>query len=168
MTPTPNPTAEQVQKIREAIFAQSQRERDQARGSGLYYPSIEAAETIIQAAGLISEGAPSAERGTRSKYISPSLPGMIRNLWKDDPSENSVRTALKLAGDLIQELIDLRVAEGAPSEEQIERARVEIENITQAAQKSLCGSEPDHAGIYESAERALAALDGAPEPEVKP
>jgi len=41
-------------------------------------------------------------------YISPSLPGMIRNLWKSDPSERSVRTALNLAGDLIQELIDLR------------------------------------------------------------
>ena len=33
-------------------------------------------------------------------YISPSLPGMIRNLWKSDPSERSVRTALNLAGDL--------------------------------------------------------------------
>ena len=41
-------------------------------------------------------------------YISPSLPGMIRNLWKSDLSERSVRTALNLAGDLIQELIDLR------------------------------------------------------------
>lgn len=47
----------------------------------------------------------------------------------------------------------------------IERARVEVESINQAAQKSLCGSEPDHAGIYEGAARALAALDGAPEPE---
>lgn len=46
----------------------------------------------------------------------------------------------------------------------IERARVEVESINQAAQKSLCGSEPDHAGIYEGAARALAALDGAPEP----
>lgn len=41
-------------------------------------------------------------------YISPSLPGMIRNLWNSDLSERSVRTALNLAGDLIQELIDLR------------------------------------------------------------
>ena len=41
-------------------------------------------------------------------YISPSLPGMIRSLWKSDLSERSVRTALILAGDLIQELIDLR------------------------------------------------------------
>ena len=45
---------------------------------------------------------------TMTTYISPSLPGMIRNLWKSDPSERSVRTALNLAGDLIQELIDLR------------------------------------------------------------
>ena len=45
---------------------------------------------------------------TMPTYISPSLPGMIRNLWKSDPSERSVRTALNLAGDLIQELIDLR------------------------------------------------------------
>lgn len=54
--------------------------------------------------------APQAESTPKSSYISPSLPGMIRNLWRSDPSENSVRTALKLAGDLIQELIDLRAA----------------------------------------------------------
>ena len=32
--------------------------------------------------------------------------------WKGDPSEQSVRTALALAGDLIQELIDLRESMG--------------------------------------------------------
>lgn len=44
---------------------------------------------------------------------------MIRNLWKSDPSEASVRTALKLAGDLIQELIDLKAAlsRTAPADE---------------------------------------------------
>ena len=50
-------------------------------------------------------------------YISPSLPGMIRNLWKSDPSERSVRTALNLAGDLIQELIDLRDQPAADHQE---------------------------------------------------
>ena len=44
----------------------------------------------------------------RSTFISPRFPDQIRNLWKSDPSEQSVRTALALAGDLIQELIDLR------------------------------------------------------------
>ena len=50
-------------------------------------------------------------------YISPSLPGMIRNLWKSDLSERSVRTALNLAGDLIQELIDLRDQPAAEHQE---------------------------------------------------
>ena len=59
--------------------------------------------------------APQADSVPTSKYISPHLPSMIRNLWKSDPSENSVRTALKLAGDLIQELIDLRAAPVQPS-----------------------------------------------------
>ena len=59
--------------------------------------------------------APQAESEPRSSYISPALPGMIRNLWRSDPSENSVRTALKLAGDLIQELIDLKASPVLPS-----------------------------------------------------
>ena len=54
---------------------------------------------------------------TMPTYISPSLPGMIRNLWKSDPSERSVRTALNLAGDLIQELIDLRDQPAADHQE---------------------------------------------------
>ena len=49
-------------------------------------------------------------RVSRSTFISPRFPDQIRNLWKGDPSEQSVRTALALAGDLIQELIDLREA----------------------------------------------------------
>ena len=48
----------------------------------------------------------------RSTFISPRFPDQIRNLWKSDPSEQSVRTALALAGDLIQELIDLRESMG--------------------------------------------------------
>ena len=48
----------------------------------------------------------------RSTFINPQFPGMIRNLWRDDPSERSVRIALALAGDLIQELIDLRESMG--------------------------------------------------------
>lgn len=61
---------------------------------------------LVAAAGA----APQEAKPGRSTYINPSLPGMIRNLWKSDPSEASVRTALGLAGDLIQELIDLRAA----------------------------------------------------------
>ena len=50
------------------------------------------------------EGGPAG----RSTFISPRFADLIRNLWRDDPSERSVRIALALAGDLIQELIDLR------------------------------------------------------------
>ncbi|MFA5901377.1 MAG: hypothetical protein WC829_19920 [Hyphomicrobium sp.] len=72
-------------------------------------------EEIMRAALEAAAGvAPQAESAPTSKYISPHLPSMIRNLWKSDPSENSVRTALKLAGDLIQELIDLRAASVQP------------------------------------------------------
>ena len=56
----------------------------------------------------IPEGGPVS----RSTFISPRFPDQIRNLWRDDPSERSVRTALALAGDLIQELIDLRESMG--------------------------------------------------------
>ena len=49
---------------------------------------------------------------SRSTFISPRFPDQIRNLWKGDPSEQSVRIALALAGDLIQELIDLRESMG--------------------------------------------------------
>lgn len=45
-----------------------------------------------------------------AKYINPKLPGMIRDLHKGDPSMNSVKMMLALAGDLVQELIDLRAA----------------------------------------------------------
>lgn len=45
-----------------------------------------------------------------AKYINPKLPGMIRNLYRDDLGEGSIQTMLNLAGDLIQELIDLRAS----------------------------------------------------------
>ena len=74
-------------------------------------------------------------------YISPSLPGMIRNLWKSDLSERSVRTALNLAGDLIQELIDLRDQPAAehqeppnaddPTDAEVRAAAVEFEQHEQ-------------------------------------
>ena len=53
---------------------------------------------------------------SRSTFISPRFPDQIRNLWKGDPSEQSVRIALALAGDLIQELIDLRESMETTSE----------------------------------------------------
>lgn len=47
----PTLTDAAVQHVRETVFAQSQRERSTgACGSGLYYPSIEAATTILRAA----------------------------------------------------------------------------------------------------------------------
>ena len=73
-------------------------------------------------------------------YISPSLPGMIRNLWKSDPSERSVRTALNLAGDLIQELIDLR---DQPAAEHVEGKQADPTDAeVRAAEKALDGGEP--------------------------
>ena len=45
-----------------------------------------------------------------AKYISPELPGMIRNLYRDHLGEWSIQNMLNLAGDLIQELIDLRAS----------------------------------------------------------
>ena len=53
-----------------------------------------------------------ADQARVSTFISPRFPDQIRNLWKGDPSEQSVRTALALAGNLIQELIDLRESNG--------------------------------------------------------
>lgn len=70
--------------------------------------------------------APQTVSAPKSSYISPSLPAMIRNLWKSDPSENSVRTALKLAGDLIQELIDLKASPVLPSSTVDEDALAEV------------------------------------------
>ena len=83
--------------------------------------------TLARAALVAAAGAaPQAESVPTSKYISPHLPSMIRNLWKSDPSENSVRTALKLAGDLIQELIDLRAAPVQSSSTVDEAALAEV------------------------------------------
>lgn len=44
-----------IQRVREAVFAQSQRERGIVSGSGLYYPSIEAARIILNAAISMSD-----------------------------------------------------------------------------------------------------------------
>ncbi len=105
MTPTPNPTAEAVQKLREAVFAQSQRERDKcATGSGLYYPSIEAAETIIRAVGLLSEGAPSEEQIERAAKA--YLNGGIYTLESDGEHHARMRAALTAAGVAPQELTE--------------------------------------------------------------
>ena len=51
MTTKEEPTDAQIQRLREAVFAQSQRERQHPDGrAGLYYPSIEAARTMLLAA----------------------------------------------------------------------------------------------------------------------
>lgn len=91
--------------------------------------------------------APQADSVPTSKYISPHLPSMIRNLWKSDPSENSVRTALKLAGDLIQELIDLRAAPVQPTRTVDEAAITEVINQTIEAMPHARRLYPD---IYAS------------------
>lgn len=44
------PSDAQVQRLREAVFAQSQKARRTTRDGGLYYPSIDAAKTILRAA----------------------------------------------------------------------------------------------------------------------
>lgn len=94
-----------VTKTAETVLAVAQVLRE--AGDSAYLPDVERA---LREAGLLVSDAPSEEQMSKSKYISPALPGMIRSLWKSDPSEASVRTALKLAGDLIQELIDIRAA----------------------------------------------------------
>lgn len=121
MTTTPNPTAEAVQRLREAVFAQSQRERDKgATGSGLYYPSIEAAEVIIRAVGLLSEGAPS--------YYDIVLDGPPEHLAGRFVEVETPDGASVKLGDWIERddgYWVLRIpahALGAPSEEQIEQA----------------------------------------------
>lgn len=59
--------------------------------------------------------APQAESEPKSSYISPQLPAQIRGLYRADLREKSIQTMLDLAGDLIQELIDLRAAPVLPS-----------------------------------------------------
>lgn len=108
------------------------------RGSLLH---VAARAALVAAASV----APQAESVPTSKYISPSLPGMIRNLWKSDPSENSVRTALKLAGDLIQELIDLRAAQAQPSSTVDEAALIreaKAEALEEFASQMATGFNP--------------------------
>lgn len=59
---------------------------------------------------LPSSGAPQEESVPKSSYISPNLPAQIRGLYRADLREKSIQTMLDLAGDLVQELIDLRAA----------------------------------------------------------
>lgn len=103
-------------------------------------PFLKDARTALEAA---QGAAPQAEGVPKSTYISPNLPGMIRNLWKSDPSENSVRTALKLAGDLIQELIDLRAAPVLPSSTVDEGKIAEVVREAKTSWLRACGT-PGH------------------------
>lgn len=98
-------------------LAEAEVRKTPAEGNPISEPGVTKDIAFVRGAvfGAAQGAAPEAESAPTSSYISPSLPGMIRNLWKSDPSENSVRTALKLAGDLIQELIDLRAAPVQPS-----------------------------------------------------
>jgi len=109
---TKEPTEAQVEAAAREWYEQANGYETWASASGKHQQvvKVRAARALVAAAGA----APQAESVPTSKYISPHLPSMIRNLWKSDPSENSVRTALKLAGDLIQELIDLRAASAQP------------------------------------------------------
>lgn len=109
---TNEPTEEQIEA---AALAMHRLPVNIGGGRGFSY-YVEPARAALEAAARAAQGAaPQAKSVPKSIYISPSLPGMISNLWKSDPSENSVRTALKLAGDLIQELIDLKAAPVLPS-----------------------------------------------------
>ncbi|MFY9329534.1 MAG: hypothetical protein WAO76_16180 [Georgfuchsia sp.] len=106
-------------------------------------------EEIMRAALVAAAGvAPQAESIPTSKYISPHLPSMIRNLWKSDPSENSVRTALKLAGDLIQELIDLRAAQVQPSNTVDEAALIREAKAEALEEASLAYGSGQLSGIF--------------------
>lgn len=105
------PTEAQVEAAAKAIYSVQ-------RPGGAWHENQQPRwhRKLARAALVAAQGAaPQAESAQKSSYINPNLPGMIRNLWKSDPSENSVRTALKLAGDLIQELIDLQSAPVLPS-----------------------------------------------------
>lgn len=106
------PTESQVEAAAKVLLRDYQSEYD----GGDVSEFLEVARAALEAAARAAQcAAPHAGSSPTSSYINPSLPGMIRNLWKSDPSENSVRTALKLAGDLIQELIDMKAAPVLPS-----------------------------------------------------
>lgn len=57
-----------------------------------------------------------------ARYINPKLPSVIRGLYRADLRERSIQIVLDLAADLVQELIDLRAAEPAVTDEMVERA----------------------------------------------
>ena len=153
---TNEPTEAQVEAAAKAIGITVINSRGAARfgwdditeaEKALYMRGARAA--LVAASRAAQGAAPQAESVPKSTYISPSLPGMIRNLWKSDPSENSVRTALKLAGDLIQELIDLKAAP-APSSgvDEIWRGRIVTASFENGTGDLDCGLEececPEH------------------------
>ena len=65
-------------------------------------------------------------RVSKSTYISPRLPAQIRGLYRADLREKSIQTMLDLAGDLIQELIDLKASPVLPSSGVDEDALAEV------------------------------------------
>lgn len=92
------------------------------------YPSLdmwgERFASQMRAALVAAQGAaPQAESEPRSSYISPHLPAQIRGLYRADLREKSIQTMLDLAGDLVQELIDLKAAPVLPSSGVDEDAR---------------------------------------------
>lgn len=146
------------------FLARQEHQRDPWRGVGvkclcgkLFDLDVDHAmhqvEAILEAALVAAQGAaPQAEGNPKSSYINPSLPSMIRNLWKSDPSENSVRTALKLAGDLIQELIDLKAAPVLPSSTVDEEMIAEVIN---SALDAWEGEEPSEVFVARAVVEAI-------------
>lgn len=123
---TEEPTPEQIEAGRKAVLANFHPPTD-LKPTWHLNPEEVARAVLAAAAGA----APQEPTPAPSKYINPSLPGMIRNLWKSDPSEASVRTALGLAGDLIQELIDLRAAPVQVDEDELTEVIDRAERLTQ-------------------------------------
>lgn len=125
---TNEPTPEQVEAAAKALRADEGFMAEVHSALEVSWSEYIARLVLVAAQG----DAPQAESAPKSSYISPSLPAMIRNLWKSDPSENSVRTALKLAGDLIQELIDLKAAPVLPLSGVDEERLAEYTRVKQA------------------------------------
>lgn len=154
MTPTPNPTAEQIirEVLRHAVVASGEtlgqwtgavvselRAHNLLSDGTPSEAQVEAAAKALRAdEGFMAEvhsalevswseyiaklvlvaaqgAAPQAESVPKSSYINPHLPAQIRGLYRADLREKSIQTMLDLAGDLIQELIDLRAAPVLPS-----------------------------------------------------
>ena len=101
------------------------------------YPSLdmwgERFASQMRAALVAAQGAaPQAESEPRSSYISPHLPAQIRGLYRADLREKSIQTMLDLAGDLVQELIDLKAAPVLPSSGVDEEKLAEVERAAAA------------------------------------